>query len=224
MRRLRAASIGSISAWLPSRRSTLHHNGGAVITLSGQVRAPLSIGANGRYFLVGSCNMVGVPVLRQPRPGPGLQRSGESSGFLAPVPGERSVGLRLSDAGAGAYAAAHCLGGAARTVADSYAWAESSSRPATQGKKYRHMEQGIRRIAVATADQLLSGSRPGPSSARTSRSCGPRSGRSRPRARRRCRSSAASKVVRVDVEPAIVTSRRRQAGLPQHASGARLRS
>ena len=39
MRRLRAASIGSISAWLPSRRSTLHHSGGVVITLSGQVRS-----------------------------------------------------------------------------------------------------------------------------------------------------------------------------------------
>ena len=134
MRRLRAASIGSISAWLPSRRSTLHHSGGAVITLSGQVRALRSIGANGRYFCVGSCNMVGIPV-RGSRGGAGTATAANSSGFFAPVPGERSVGLRLSDAGAGAYAAAHCLGGAARTVADSYAWAESSSRPQRKARE-----------------------------------------------------------------------------------------
>ena len=35
MRRLRAGLIGSISAWLPSRRSTAHHSGAVVIRLFG---------------------------------------------------------------------------------------------------------------------------------------------------------------------------------------------
>ena len=36
MRRLRAGLIGSIRAWLPSRRSTAHHSGARSMTLSGQ--------------------------------------------------------------------------------------------------------------------------------------------------------------------------------------------
>src|SRR6478735_1340918 len=39
MRRLRAGLIGSIRAWLPSRRSTAHHCGAVSMTLSGQVRS-----------------------------------------------------------------------------------------------------------------------------------------------------------------------------------------
>src|SRR6187200_1953944 len=39
MRRLRAGLIGSIRAWLPSRRSTAHHIGARSTTLSGQVRS-----------------------------------------------------------------------------------------------------------------------------------------------------------------------------------------
>src|SRR3984893_1921345 len=39
MRRLRAGLIGSIRAWLPSRRSTAHHIGAASTTRSGQVRS-----------------------------------------------------------------------------------------------------------------------------------------------------------------------------------------
>ena len=39
MRRLRAGSIGSMRAWLPSRRSTEHHSGAFVIRWSGQVRS-----------------------------------------------------------------------------------------------------------------------------------------------------------------------------------------
>ncbi len=39
MRRLRAGLIGSIRAWFPSRRSTAHHSGALVMTLSGQVRS-----------------------------------------------------------------------------------------------------------------------------------------------------------------------------------------
>ena len=57
MRSLRAMSIGSISAWLPSRRSTLHQMGGAVSTASGQVRSARRTGAKGRYLLAGFFNM-----------------------------------------------------------------------------------------------------------------------------------------------------------------------
>ncbi len=47
---LRAGSIGSISAWLPSRRSTLHHRGARVIRLDGHVRSSSGGGTNGRYL------------------------------------------------------------------------------------------------------------------------------------------------------------------------------
>src|ERR1051326_4768822 len=50
---LRAGDIGSISAWLPSRRSTAHQRGAWVVTLSGQVRSGRSIGANGTYLWIG---------------------------------------------------------------------------------------------------------------------------------------------------------------------------
>jgi hypothetical protein len=45
--------MGSISAWLPSRRSTEHHTGGAVIVLAGQVRSGRLMGGNGLYFSIG---------------------------------------------------------------------------------------------------------------------------------------------------------------------------
>src|SRR3974390_1792057 len=57
MRRLRAGLIGSISAWLPSRRSTAHHRGARLMMRSGQVRSASRMGstssANGRYRLTG---------------------------------------------------------------------------------------------------------------------------------------------------------------------------
>ncbi len=57
MRRLRAGLIGSINAWLPSRRSTAHHIGALSMTRSVQVRSGSVIGstssANGRYRLIG---------------------------------------------------------------------------------------------------------------------------------------------------------------------------
>jgi hypothetical protein len=57
MRRLRAGLIGSISAWLPSRRSTAHHIGARLSTRSGQVRSGSRIGstssANDRYRFIG---------------------------------------------------------------------------------------------------------------------------------------------------------------------------
>ena len=53
MRRLRAGDIGSISAWLPSRRSTAHHSGARLIRRSGQVRSGSETGSTsswcGRY-------------------------------------------------------------------------------------------------------------------------------------------------------------------------------
>ena len=58
MRRLRAGSMGSISAWLPSRRSTLHQVGGAAMTALGQVRSVRSMGAKARYLLDGLRNMM----------------------------------------------------------------------------------------------------------------------------------------------------------------------
>ena len=48
MVRLRDGLIGSISAWLPSRRSVDSHRGAAVMVLPGQVRSGRSTGANGR--------------------------------------------------------------------------------------------------------------------------------------------------------------------------------
>ena len=50
MRRLRVGSIGSMSAWLPSRRSTEHHSGALSMTWSGQVRSARTIGICGRYL------------------------------------------------------------------------------------------------------------------------------------------------------------------------------
>src|SRR5262245_35233245 len=50
MRSLRAGSIGSISAWLPSRRSTEHHSGALSITRFGHVRSVSTSGTNGAYL------------------------------------------------------------------------------------------------------------------------------------------------------------------------------
>src|SRR6185312_8750806 len=69
IRILRAESIGSISAWLPSRRSTLHQVGGAVRVRPGQARSGRLIGANGRYLSDGLRNMM----LRLARSRPGGQ-------------------------------------------------------------------------------------------------------------------------------------------------------
>ena len=46
-------SIGSISALLPSRRSTEHHSGALSMTTLGQVRSVRTIGTHGRYFSKG---------------------------------------------------------------------------------------------------------------------------------------------------------------------------
>src|SRR5438045_787948 len=49
--------MGSIRAWLPSRRSTLHQIGGVVIARLGHVRSAISMGVNGRYLAAGVGNM-----------------------------------------------------------------------------------------------------------------------------------------------------------------------
>ena len=54
---LRAGFIGSIRAWLPSRRSTAHHRGAFVACAAGQVRSGRSTANwvwNGRYLWTGS--------------------------------------------------------------------------------------------------------------------------------------------------------------------------
>src|SRR6476646_8022281 len=45
MRRLRVGSIGSISAWLPSRKSTEHHNGARSMRLLGHWRLAMTSGS-----------------------------------------------------------------------------------------------------------------------------------------------------------------------------------
>src|SRR5437879_73581 len=62
MRRLRSTSIGSMSAWLPSRRSTEHHSGAFWRRLLGQVRSCSTSGIHGWYFSKGI--FLGVTGLR----------------------------------------------------------------------------------------------------------------------------------------------------------------
>ena len=52
---LRTGSIGSISAWLPSRRSTEHHSGALSMTRLGHVRSVSTIGTCGAYLANGIC-------------------------------------------------------------------------------------------------------------------------------------------------------------------------
>src|SRR5215468_2459938 len=47
---LRSESMGSINAWLPSRRSTAHQIGGLVMTALGHRRSLRSMGLKGTYF------------------------------------------------------------------------------------------------------------------------------------------------------------------------------
>ncbi|MCY1405242.1 hypothetical protein D9M71_204790 [compost metagenome] len=53
-----AGSIGSISDWLPSRRSELHQIGTSVMVFDGQVRSGRLIAGKARYFWDGSFNML----------------------------------------------------------------------------------------------------------------------------------------------------------------------
>ncbi len=49
--------MGTASAWLPSRRSTLHHIGARVNVRLGHCRSGKCTGGNGRYFADGSLSM-----------------------------------------------------------------------------------------------------------------------------------------------------------------------
>src|SRR5258705_12962835 len=51
--RFRAPSMGFTKAWLPSRRSTLHHVGADTIRLVGQSRSGRSMPGYARYFVAG---------------------------------------------------------------------------------------------------------------------------------------------------------------------------
>jgi prepilin-type processing-associated H-X9-DG protein len=56
MMRLRSGLIGSMSAWLPSRRSTAHQRGASVMRFDGHVRSGSSTRIcswNGRYLCTG---------------------------------------------------------------------------------------------------------------------------------------------------------------------------
>src|SRR5215831_551522 len=55
--------MGTASAWLPSRKSTLHHRGAAFRVRLGQRRSTSSTGGNGRYFFDGSLSIYFFPVL-----------------------------------------------------------------------------------------------------------------------------------------------------------------
>ena len=89
MRRLRAGSIGSMRAWLPSRRSTEHHSGALVIWRFGHSRSGKCRGSgkNGLYFSNGIFFGMGDPFRGNTKPpGPEVQQVkasvGEGSALL----------------------------------------------------------------------------------------------------------------------------------------------
>ena len=103
MRRLRAGSIGSMRAWLPSRRSTEHHSGAFVMRWSGQVRSGSSSGRNGRYLskgmrfgvtgsggIRGSSSVQGVGTKKNLLPAAGGRRGERREGALAYISSRRS--------------------------------------------------------------------------------------------------------------------------------------
>ena len=55
--------IGTASAWLPSRKSTLHQRGAAVRTRLGHCRSGKATGGNGRYFFDGFLCMLFLSML-----------------------------------------------------------------------------------------------------------------------------------------------------------------
>ena len=88
-RSLRAVSIGSTSAWFPSRRSTLHHAGALSIVFEGQLLSWSRKSATGRYFVLGSFSISSSPT---PQKVKGRQRfspltASQSSSLEQPQPG-----------------------------------------------------------------------------------------------------------------------------------------
>src|SRR5882672_2199955 len=65
--------IGTASAWLPSRKSTLHQRGAWVRTRLGHCRSGKCTGGNARYFFDGSFCMV-VWLSNYCRPAPELKQ------------------------------------------------------------------------------------------------------------------------------------------------------
>src|SRR5260370_35021004 len=61
MRRLRWTAMGLTSAWLPSRRSTLHQVGACVMTRPGHWRSERSTCGAGRYFPIGIVGAASTP-------------------------------------------------------------------------------------------------------------------------------------------------------------------
>ena len=111
MRRLRTGSIGSISAWLPSRRSTEHHRGALSMTRSGQVRSVRTSGICGRYLpngigfgVTGCGGMVGLlagsrcdgrrawPGRKMKNPPAGRRGAGERAGSTLALRKQEEVG------------------------------------------------------------------------------------------------------------------------------------
>ena len=85
MRFLRSTPIGSISAWLPSRRSTEHQIGALSMILEGHWRSGRTIGWNARYFAMGMAVMTNPGKLLRPSAGP---RRLEMAFFLEEIEGE----------------------------------------------------------------------------------------------------------------------------------------
>src|SRR4051794_40868539 len=118
MRRLRAGLIGSISAWLPSRRSTAHHMGAVATTLSGHVRSATVTGstsaANVRYRFTGICvarwvfhagwsglrGPAGVEMLRTDEYASTEDSAGISGLFTVVAPGSSGLDLQKVETGA----------------------------------------------------------------------------------------------------------------------------
>jgi len=81
--------MGSISDWLPSRRSELHQMGAVVMDFDGQVRSGKSMVGNARYFVEGSLSMVMVRILGEQPSEKGLpvnrKEEGEATRFSQAV-------------------------------------------------------------------------------------------------------------------------------------------
>ena len=87
MRRLRSGPIGSTSAWLPSRRSTLHQRGARVMTRDGHVRSGRGIGV--KRTVVGERHRSRRTCLRRHGCSPYVSASGRLR--RAPAPDGRAV-------------------------------------------------------------------------------------------------------------------------------------
>src|SRR4051812_17718322 len=154
MRILRSGSIGSIRAWLPSRRSTLHHSGALSIVLSGQVRSASEIGRkrsylpNGIGFGVAGCGGIGVSVVR----GSCVWIAGRLAGKMKNPPAVRR-GVRASARCRGACPREEGGGCLRETSPRSLPRVLPSRQPARSAQVQRH-------LAVRVGAQLAGARRP----------------------------------------------------------------